>query len=663
MRAIFLCLTSSCDSSGSDRSPAADSWRLGSWHLGSWALAVGLLSLLAACGDGDVDDVPFDSGTRDVGPVPCGPGRQMCGAICVDTQRDTDHCGACGRMCSSEQLCVAGACAEVAACPPGQALCADACVDVLANTAHCGRCDAVCAGGAACMDGACAIDSCAIGQTRCEDVCVDISADSAHCGGCGLACEEGQSCRAGSCATSCADGQAYCMNDDGGRCIDLMNDSDHCGGCGAVCATGQTCDRGGCGCGDAESLCGAECVNVNADPAHCGACNAACPDGEPCVDGACACPMGESRCGGRCVNIDVSNAHCGACGVACAANTETCSAGVCESTCGAGGVFCGGGCVDPTADDAHCGGCDNVCGSGRGCNGGACRPSNDVRANATPLALSPVGETTVNGSTLGATHDGPAVACNADGPNVWFVVDLPTRGVLWFDTAGSSYDTAIFVTDSAGAAISPRGATSPGMCNDDCCAIGGDFTSFVQSCAGASLAAGRYYVSVGGYFDTDVGDFTLHAQFLPATGFLYEAPLEGMGVTSETVLVGTSEHTPMCVAGAVDQSGEDMRWFAACGGEMALLSLCASDGASWTRDEGMGLHDPVLSVVNASGELACDDDGPISLDCRGLGGNSNYGSRLSDVSMQRGIHAVLVDSRGPAGSGMTYRLAHDVPTH
>jgi hypothetical protein len=254
---------------------------------------------------------------------------------------------------------------------------------------------------------------------------------------------------------------------------------------------------------------------------------------------------------------------------------------------------------------------------------------------------------------------------------VWYRVDLPTRGVLWVDTAGSSYDTALFITNSSGVAVPGQpGSLFPvdGLCNDDCCRGQGDFTSTVQSCSTGVFSAGTYYISVGGFGTSSAGSFTLHVQFLPDTGFMYSTRLANVGTTTSTVLVGTSEAADMCAGGFSSRSGEDMRWFASCGGTIEQdLSLCPEDGGTWERMDAGGTYDPVLYVRSAQNgmEVACDDDGPPTVNCRGTGGDSaNFGSRLvgaDAVNAPRGVSAIFIDSRGTGGSGMNYQLSYDIP--
>jgi hypothetical protein len=62
----------------------------------------------------------------------CGPNLTACGAQCVDTQNDANHCGSCPMVCPAFTICCAGQCVNAV------------------NTAHCGSC-APCSAGTACV--------------------------------------------------------------------------------------------------------------------------------------------------------------------------------------------------------------------------------------------------------------------------------------------------------------------------------------------------------------------------------------------------------------------------------------------------------------------------------------------------------------------------------
>ena len=450
------------------------------------------------------------------------------------------------------------------------------------------------------------------------------------------------------------------MVEEATTCIRVGSSVEHCAGCNEACAAGQSCESGSCSCAADETMCGARCVDTDTDPMNCGACGDPCNAGSACVAGECQCPSGQTECGGACVNTEIDTAHCGACDDPCNGG-ETCVGGSCQGAggCSAGETMCGGSCANLATSATHCGACGRACTDGP-CTNGACRPANDARLDAIEVMLPSDGsEATVTGSTEGATVDVPAdLSCSANGPNIWYRVVLPTAGVLWIDTAGADYDTAIFVTTEAG-------TQSPSLCNDDCpCGTGGDFSP-LDSCAGRRVSAGTYYVSVGGYSVSAQGAFTLHVQFLPDVGYLYSTRMNGIGTTADTLLLDTSEAIASCTGSFTDLSGEDQRWFASCGaGATHRFSLCQDDGGSWEGANASGeRYDPVLYIRSARTgmEEACNDDG-VGGNCEPTGGGPDFGSRIEGHQAGRGVHGVFIDSRGVGRGGMSYSMRYEVPT-
>lgn len=119
-------------------------------------------------------------------------------------------------------------------------------------------------------------------------------------------------------------------------------------------------------------------------------------------------------------------------------------------------------------------------------------PPHNARANAAEIPALGY-ESTVAGTTVGASFDGPSTACGCtSGVNVWHRFTLGAVSSVSLDTAGSDYDTSLVLTDANGALV---GATS---CNDDAGCNGARFTSALQSELRVALAAGTYYVAVGG---------------------------------------------------------------------------------------------------------------------------------------------------------------------
>ncbi|MFO0607876.1 MAG: MXAN_6577-like cysteine-rich protein [Polyangiales bacterium] len=314
----------------------------------------------------------------------CGEGLTACprgGVVfCANLRSDNVDCGACGAACAPGQVCAAGAC--VATCGAGMSTCGRGftayCARTASDNANCGRCGNACPVGQVCSNGACAT-SCGGATTRCGDGCADTRYDPANCGACGNACPAGQVCSNGACGPSCG-ALAAC----GTRCADVQNDPLNCGGCGVRCPAGQLCAAGACGlaCGEGAVRCdlgaGPYCASPLSDNANCGGCGVRCGAGSACVDGRCAvtCGPGQVACDGRCVDTAHDPANCGACGAACAAG-QYCTMGACATACAAPDVLCGGRCVDLRSNPDHCGACGSACpppgpGAVRACGDAAC---------------------------------------------------------------------------------------------------------------------------------------------------------------------------------------------------------------------------------------------------------------------------------------------------
>jgi hypothetical protein len=358
--------------------------------------------------------------------------------------------------------------------------------------------------------------------------------------------------------------------------------------------------------------------------------------------------------------------------------------GMCSSLCGPGTTACGGRCVATSTfltDNNNCGRCGNVCGAGTSCQLGVCRPVNDVRTSAITIVPSPLREVTVTGNTTNALRDGPTVPCGCTSAgNVWYRFSIPTTGVVYFDTAGSAYDTSLFITDGAGNPVpgqAASGNSNAGLCNDDAaCGTGGGFTSTLQSRTAGLLTAGTYFVSVSG---CGTGAFTLHMQYLPNNVGRSFSPnrLIGTGTTPSQTL-GTGSVTASTCGGT--GGAEMVAWYLTCGatGQRQTFSTCRSDpGASFTRRivGSTTSFDPVMyarSAQNGGVQIACNDDGMAmgGTDCRGtvpgpLPGTTTldtaqFGSRLNGIATPRGLGAVFVDTLGDS-TGMRYTMYFSAP--
>jgi hypothetical protein len=247
-----------------------------------------------------------------------------CAGQCHDLSSDPDDCAACGRACSSNNVpaptCVGGVCAG--SCAFGFADCdhnllKNGCeTNVASDSTNCGACGVVCSSenvAPACSMGVCD-GACAAGFADCNgdkqtDGCeTNTQGDTANCGACGVACSTAHvtsvACSAGLCKGACVAGWMDCDNDiqlDGCE-TDVASDPVNCGACGAPCSgnhvpapacSGGQCD-GACAAGWADcngnlALDGCE-QNIQTSAANCGACGAACT--KTCAAGSCVCRLG-----------------------------------------------------------------------------------------------------------------------------------------------------------------------------------------------------------------------------------------------------------------------------------------------------------------------------------------------------------------------------------
>jgi len=346
------------------------------------------------------------------GGVGCPPGTVRCGARCVDTTSDPDHCGVCDNACparpNAAPVCTDGEC-DIA-CNPGLGNCDEAvsngCETPLDSMAHCSACNTDCGldhATESCATGRCEIVECDGGWDDCNDDpadgCESNLADAPTCGSCGNACEEPNPlCDVGTCVSGCMPPRPDRCDR---SCVDISSDPSHCGGCGDACSTNHAtascgggrcaiieCDGGWDDCDDDPSDGCETSLHTTSD---CGACGVACDipqASESCGTGTCtlvSCDLGREDC-----DDDLSNGcerdvrtltDCGGCGVTCSLDhaNETCATGSCRiATCESGFRDCDAtastGCESESATDPdNCGLCGNACDFGEVCEGGSCQ--------------------------------------------------------------------------------------------------------------------------------------------------------------------------------------------------------------------------------------------------------------------------------------------------
>ncbi len=199
----------------------------------------------------------------------CGGGTmKCCDKACIDTARDPDNCGACGKACAgvhAQASCTNGTCGP-GACDPGWGDCdgnpANGCeanlhVDV-ANCTACGKACAIKNAVSGCADG-CYVMACNFGFDDCNGDASDgcetpVLSDPNNCGGCGTPCtgkpNAKANCTAGNCVLGdCNPGFANCNNDPQDGCEANLNyDANNCTACGKACPmNAPNCVGGVCG--------------------------------------------------------------------------------------------------------------------------------------------------------------------------------------------------------------------------------------------------------------------------------------------------------------------------------------------------------------------------------------------------------------------------------
>lgn len=438
---------------------------------------------------------------------------------------------------------------------------------------------------ASCAQGDDSDVTCDDGQSLCASVCVDTLTDPDHCGACGSACASGQRCEDGACVGDRSGGQG---GDDGGEDTDGGFD----GAGGQLCAPGLVACDGGC-------------VDLDVDRRHCGGCGQACAADERCEGGACVCDAGLEACDGGCVDLTSDPHHCGGCEIRCAHN-QTCTDGAC--LCNDGLVDCDGKCVDLTRNPQHCGECGAACGPGLICQEGTCAclvgDYEDIGGEVPQV---------VTGSTLGAeTYFG--LACVAAGSTeIVYRFTAEAAGNYRFDTAGSSYDTAI-------------GLLGFDVCDERAC--NDDRGGRPEASATVSLEEGEAILVVVTGYNGAQGDFVLRIDetmppMCPAGTI---EPTLPQTITGDTTLLGDAV-APSC--GSVETPD-------------ASYTFTAPRAGRYIFDTAGSEYNTVLELRNGSctgSVIVCNDNA----------GDSEQARAIANLSAGQTVVAIVDGIEGDSG--------------
>lgn len=488
-----------------------------------------------------------------------------------------------------------------------------------------------------CFTPECTVDSdCARGGTCADGICGPACSADLDCGD-ERACNGLEQCRDGECIegtpVSCDD-EIACTLD---SCVESTGLCEHqpvdavCGA-GSVCEVGSGCSaprtcRVNADCDD-DLACTTDrcdfdtdtCSSTPADMDSDGAARLGCLGGLDCDDGDdTVFPGAMDVCDG--VDRDCNGVVDDGPGLMCALGSAPTS---CVTACGVAGTrACNSRCsLDPCVAAEICrNGCDDDA-DGRideGCPPG---PANDHCAGAITV-------------TAGTRRSDPfrdasrSTAGCGDASEIFYVMTLPVRTIVYISTLGTTFDTL----------ISHRGGTCPGVagaCVDDAC--GGTQSQWV-----GVLPPGRQYFAIHAASGNPAANVELQVQALPAgtvvNRLLPGSPTSGATRILDGPLSGTGTLAYGC--GADVDAPENTIYWTQCPGERRSVTIedCVGPGQRVT-------FDGVLSLIGPSGEIVCANN---NLFC------DERDTEMIDVTTSdAGLYQSVLDSSEAAPTGSLY---------
>ena len=319
------------------------------------------------------------------------------------------------------------------------------------------------------------------------------------------------------------------------------------------------------------------------------------------------------------------------CNTGAGAYTVTVAAGACAT----GQTRCRT-CVDTQTDVNNCGGCNRQCAAGQFCRAGACTtpPANDAVSGATVVSLTNSSQI-LTANTTNARHDvNGSCGCTNSTTNrdVFYRFTLTAPEVVYADTIGATWDTALSFLTATGGTIANANITNGATCNDDGglsgCATG------TQSQVFAYLQPGTYLLMVSG---CGFGTASVRFQHLPVGNDSPNFLTAGTNRTASGITVGTGRVTGTACPST---SPEDTYVWYTCQNAPAgtfTASTCGRLILPW--DTILAQHSAGRATVRTCNDDAC----------------GTQSSLTSSIPAGPGLHALYIDGFNGASGLYTFQ--------
>lgn len=226
------------------------------------------------------------------------------------------------------------------------------------------------------------------------------------------------------------------------------------------------------------------------------------------------------------------------------------------------------------------------------------------------------------------------------GNDVFYTFTLAQPEIIYADTFGATWDTSLFIQDTAGANVTPTAGFV--TCNDDA-AMAGFCTAMVgtglQSQIVARLNAGTYYLVLSG---CGAGTAAIHFQHAPAgNGTSTRIAPDATTRTAMSTTAGTGTTSATCCSTGADNS----LFWVTCP-NTAAASLHANTCNTMTGASTAGYDVSLAQNTPARGMVVCNDD--INGVCGA--GSSVVAAIPATTATTANLNTIVVDGCGASGA-------------